>query len=169
MNRIKNIKELLDINLELLYGKSVFLTDLISKEGDSRSFLLFGLDPTYKGIFSEFQVSIFNGVAHHLELHVAKHNFDEFKSILEQIISEYGDDENEQGINDIESFEYMSWWFKNDKHEKTYDDPFNDEETYYGIMINKDANKITLGLIDYSNIDIKLNSLNWSRKQREVN
>ncbi len=50
----------------------------------------------------------------------------------------------------------MTWWFKNDIHEPTYDDYKNKDDLYYGLMISEDETiGLSLAIIEYSNIDFE--------------
>ena len=56
----------------------------------------------------------------------------------------------------------MSWWFKNDNHEPTYDEYDNTDDLYYGIMISEDKTiGLRLSIIEYSNIDNEFDKKNW--------
>ncbi|NIK92570.1 hypothetical protein GZ212_10455 [Mangrovimonas sp. CR14] len=84
------------------------------------------------------------------------------KKIIELIISQYGVDENNQTISDWNTSKYLSWWFKNSNLQQTIDEPENSDELYYGIVIDgMKNNQLNIVLLDYINIDPKLNNKNW--------
>jgi len=162
LRKIRTIKELLEIDIEFLNENSVFKTDSISGSNDNRNFLLFDLKSKFLKIFNQFQISIFDNKAQHLEFRTSKYKSDELKELIELIVDEYGTDENNQSATDWNTLKHMSWWFKNVQHEQTYDEPNNTEELHYGIMIDgMNDERINLLIINYCNIDSKLNSENW--------
>ncbi|MDN3664388.1 hypothetical protein ACFFU1_11595 [Algibacter miyuki] len=113
-------------------------------------------------IFDQYQISIFNEKAQHLELRSRNYKSDDIKKLIGLIVDEYGTDENNQNVSDWDGLKYMTWWFKNKNHEQTYDEPENTEELYYGIMIEgMNENQVRLAILDYHNIDSKLNKKNW--------
>ncbi|MCF1421434.1 hypothetical protein [Mangrovimonas futianensis] len=84
------------------------------------------------------------------------------KKIIELIISQYGADENNQTKSDWNTSKYLSWWFKNSNHQQTIDQPENSDELYYGIVVDgMKNNQLNIVLLDYINIDPKLNNKNW--------
>jgi hypothetical protein len=163
LKKIRNIKELLGIDIDFLYKKSIFKADLISDPNDTRNFLVFELNFKFLEIFDQFQISIFNGKALHLEFHSSDYEPDNLKKLLDLILNEYGNDENNQSSTD--SLNHMSWWFKDNEHSQTYDDYENTDELYYGIMISgNNAKGIELPILSYSNIDLNFNKINWLQK-----
>ena len=161
MRKIRTIKEILGIDIELLYENSVFKTDSIAETNDNKNFLLFNLKSKFLKIFDQFQISIFDGKAEHLELRASNCKPNDLKKVIGLIIDEYGPDENNQNLSDLNTFELMSWWFKNDKHEQTYDEYDNIDELYYGFMIGIEKEIGCLSILSYSNIDLNLNKKNW--------
>ena len=78
----------------------------------------------------------------------------------------HGVDENNQSASDWNTSKYLSWWFKDNNHEQTYDEPENTDELFYGIMIDgMKNNQLNLAIIDYKNIDPKLNKINWLQQR----
>ena len=166
MGKPRNIKELLGIDIDFLYQNSEFKTDLIIDKSDNRNFMLFDLNSKFLEIFDQYQISIFGGKASHLEFLCKSQNSDRISKLIELIVCEYGTDENNQNSADWNSSKYMTWWFKNAKHEQTFDEPDNTEELYYGIMIDgMNENQMTLAIIEYNNIDHKLNKKNWLQQR----
>ncbi|MAL60228.1 MAG: hypothetical protein CMC14_09285 [Flavobacteriaceae bacterium] len=162
MRKIRTIKELLEIDVDLLNENSVFKTDLISDRNDTRNFLLFDLKSKFLELFDQYQISMFDKEARHLEFRASDYETSELEKLINLIVNEYGADENDQSLSDWNTFKYMSWWFKNKNHEPTYDDYENTDDLHYGMMISEDE---TIGLIfsivEYSNTDIKFNKINW--------
>ena len=162
MRNARSIKKLLKIDTDFLYRNSVFKTDLISDRNDSRNLLLFELKSKYLKLFDQFKISIFDQKARHLELRTSNYEFSELKKFIDLIVNEYGRDENDQTSYDWISFRLMSWWFKNDNHELTYDDYENTDELHYGIMISEDKTTgLSFSIIEYSNTDIEFDKTNW--------
>ena len=60
MRKIRTIKELLEIDIDLLNKNSVFKTDLISDSNDNRNFLIFDLKSKFLDLFDQFQISFFD-------------------------------------------------------------------------------------------------------------
>ena len=166
MKKIRNIKELLEIDIDLLNKNSVFKTDLISDSNDNRSFLIFDLKSKFLDLFDQFQISIFDEKPCHLELFSRNINSNSTEKIIELIVSEYGVDENNQSASDWNTSKYLSWWFKDSNHEQIYDEPENMDELFYGIMIDgMKNNQLNLAIIDYNNIEPKLNKINWLQQR----
>ena len=166
MRKIRTIKELLEIDIDLLNKNSVFKTDLISDSNDNRNFLIFDLKSKFLDLFDQFQISFFDEKPCHLELLCRNINSNSTKKIIELIVSEYGVDENNQSASDWNTSKYLSWWFKDNNHEQTYDEPENTDELFYGIMIDgMKNNQLNLAIIDYKNIDPKLNKINWLQQR----
>ncbi|WP_298762047.1 hypothetical protein [uncultured Psychroserpens sp.] len=166
MRKIRTIKELLEIDIDLLNTNSIFKTDLISDSNDNRNFLLFDLKSKFLKIFNQFQISIFDNKAQHLEFRASNYKSQDIKELIEMIVDEYGTDENNQNVTDWNTLKHMSWWFKNEKHESTYDDYENKDDLYYGIMISGNkSNGIEFSLIDYSSIDKIFNEINWLQQR----
>lgn len=158
----KNIKELLKIDIDFLFRNSVFKADLISGQNDSRNLLLFELTSSFLGLFNHFQVSMFDKKAKHLEFIGSNINDSEIKKLIDLLVNEYGKDENGQRSHDWNTSKNMSWWFKNENHEPSYDDYDHTDDSHYGIMISE--NKTTgleFSILDYSNIDIEFDKNNW--------
>ncbi|WP_157492045.1 hypothetical protein [Mangrovimonas sp. ST2L15] len=166
MKNPRDIKELLQIDIDFLCENSRFKSDLINDQNDTRNFLLFDLKSKFLDLFDQFQISLFEKKARHLELNSLNPNPEKIKKILELIVSEYETDENNQSASDWNASKHLSWWFKNDKHHQTYDEPENMEDLFYGFIIDglKD-NQVTLAILDYKNIDPKLNKKNWLQQR----
>lgn len=162
MKNPKNIKELLQIDIDFLYQNSLFKSDSKNDQNDTRNYLLFHLESKFLDLFDQFQITLFDGNARHLELISNYINSDKMKKIIELIISQYGVDENNQTISDWNTSKYLSWWFKNSNLQQTIDEPENSDELYYGIVIDgMKNNQLNIVLLDYINIDPKLNNKNW--------
>lgn len=162
MRNPRNIKELLKIDTDFLYRNSVFKADLISDQNDYRNFLLFALKSKFFELFDELQISMFYKKARHLEFRTSNYEASELKKLIDLIVNEYGKDENDQTSSDWNTFKLMSWWFKNDNHEPTYDDYDNTDDLHYGIMISEDKTiGLRLSILDYSNTDIEFDKRNW--------
>lgn len=162
MNKIRTIKEILEIDMDLLYENSTFRTNSISESSHNKSFLVFDINSKFFNIFDQFQVSIFDDKAYHLQFQTSHYDSDHLKKLLDLIVDEYGTDENDQNSSDWNTLKHMSWWFKNKNHEPTYDDYDNTDDLYYGIMISEDSKKgIELTIIDYKNLESKFNTINW--------
>lgn len=159
----KNIKELLKIDIDWLYQNAVFKADLITDADDSRNFLLFDLKTIVFDLFDQFQISMFNKKASHLEFIAKNPKPDQVYQLIERIVNAYGADENNQNAMDFKSSKHMSWWFKNNSHEQSYDEPKSiEEDIYYGILVDGMAeNQLILALVCYENIDPKLNEKDW--------
>ncbi|EDP70750.1 hypothetical protein FBALC1_08323 [Flavobacteriales bacterium ALC-1] len=166
MRKIRTIKELLEIDIDLLNENSVFKTDFISESNDNRNFLLFDLKSKFLEIFDQYQVSMFDQKAQHLEFRASNCEPNDLKKLIELIVDEYGQDENNQSSSDWNNLKHMSWWFKNETHEPTYDDYENTDDLYYGIMISENkTNGIEFSIVDYSHIDSRLNEINWLQQR----
>lgn len=163
MKTPKNIKELLKIDIDWLYQNAVFKADLITDPDDSRNFLLFDLKTIVFNLFDQFQISMFNKKASHLEFIAKNPKPDQVYQLIERIVNAYGADENNQNAMDFKSSKHMSWWFKNSSHEQSYDEPKSiEEDIYYGILVDGMAeNQLILALVCYENIDPKLNEKDW--------
>ncbi|WP_179317923.1 hypothetical protein [Winogradskyella undariae] len=162
MRKIRTIKELLEIDIEFLDKNSVFNTDLISDSNDTRNFLLFDLKSKFLKIFDQFQISMFNKKAKHLQFRTSNYDAIELLKLIDLIVEEYGNDENDQRSSDWNTLKYMSWWFKNESHEPTYDDYENTDALYYGIMMSENQpNGIEFSIIEYSNTDMNFEKINW--------
>ncbi|MCF1191195.1 hypothetical protein LRR18_06315 [Mangrovimonas sp. AS39] len=162
MKNPKNIKELLQIDIDFLYQNSLFKSDLKTDQNDTRNYLLFDLESKFLDLFDQFQITLFDGNVRHLELISKDINSDKMKKIIELIISQYGADENNQTKSDWNTSKYLSWWFKNSNHQQTIDQPENSDELYYGIVVDgMKNNQLNIVLLDYINIDPKLNNKNW--------
>jgi hypothetical protein len=162
LRKIRTIKELLKIDIDLLNKDSIFKTDFISESSDNRNFLLFDLNSKFLEIFDQYQTSIFNGKAQHLEFRTSNYDSDKLRELIDLIVNEYGVDENNQNSSDWNTLKHMSWWFKNENHEPTYDDYDNTDDLHYGIMISENnTNGIEFSIVDYINIDPKFNKINW--------
>ncbi len=162
LKKIRTIKELLEIDVELLQRNSTFKTDLVADKKNNTKFLLFDLNIKFLNIFDQFLISIFNDKAKHLEFRTSKNNLDALKKIIELITEEYGPDENNQTVEDWNNSKYMSWWFKNENHEQTYDDYENTDELYYGFMIDgMKKRNVQLFILSYSNVESKFENKNW--------
>lgn len=160
--KTRNIKELLEIDIDFLYQNSQIKSDSKTDKNDNRNYLLFDLNSKFLELFDHFQISMFHEKALHLEFISQNPNLDRIERLIELIVNEYGADENNQSASDWKTSKYLSWWFKNDIHDRTYDDPENTDELYYGITIDGMKNNLlNLVLIDYKNIDPKLNKKNW--------
>jgi len=166
LKKRRTIKELLEIDIDFLYENSVFKTDLIAEQSDTRNFLKFDLKSKFLGLFDQFQISMFDGKACHLEFQSLKQEPNKINKVIELILNEYGSDENNQNLADWNLNKYLSWWFKNNEHEKTYDIPFSTDDIYYGITIDGMENGITKFLfLNYSNIEANLNKKNWLQQK----
>ncbi|MDA0178607.1 hypothetical protein C7H62_1737 [Mesoflavibacter sp. HG96] len=162
MRNPKNIKELLEIDTDFLYRNSEFKADLISDHNKNRNFLLFDLKAIFFGLFDQILISVFDKKARHLELRSSNYENSELKKLIDLLINEYGNDENDQNWSDWKTFKQMTWWFKNDIHEQTYDDYKNKDDLYYGLMISEDETiGLSLAIIEYSNIDFEFDKKNW--------
>ncbi|MAB47799.1 MAG: hypothetical protein CMC05_04125 [Flavobacteriaceae bacterium] len=162
MRNPRDIKELLEIDMDFLYRNLVFKADLISDQNDYRNFLLFDLKSNFLGLFDQLQISIFDKKARHMEFRTSNYEDSELKRLINLIVNEYGKDENEQNWSDWNTLKQMSWWFKNDNHEPTYDEYDNTDDLYYGIMISEDKTiGLRLSIIEYSNIDNEFDKKNW--------
>ena len=113
-------------------------------------------------IFDQYQISIFNRKAQHLEFRTSNYDYDKLRKLIDLIVDENGVDENGQSSSDWNTLKHMSWWFKNENHETTYDDFENTDDLYYGIMISENhINVIEFSIVDYINVDSKFNNINW--------
>ncbi len=157
---------MLEIDTNFLYRNSVFKADLISDQNDYRNFLLFDLKSKFLELFDQLQISMFDKKPRHLEFSTSNYETTELKKLIDLIVNEYGKDENDQTSSDWNTFKQMSWWFKNDNHEPTYDDYDNTDDLHYGMVISKDK---TIGLrfsiIEYSNTDIRFDKINWLQQR----
>jgi len=162
LKKIRTIKELLEIDIEFLRRNSVFNSDLITDKNDNRSILIFDLSFNFLNLFDQFLVRLFNSKPMHLEFRTSKINSTKLDEFIKLIVTEYGKDENNQSAEDWNQMKSMAWWFKNENHEKTYDDFENTDETYYGLMINESADKkIQFAILSYNTIDSKFERENW--------
>lgn len=134
----RNVKELFSIDLRCLLENSTFLKNEIVEGKYNREYLIYDLNSKFLNTYDQLSITLFKGKPTHLTFTAKVDDSQKTKEVIEKLTDEYGPDQNNFTSDDWGMKEHFAWWFINEQHHQTVDDPFGREQNkiYYGIMIN---------------------------------